>query len=700
MISTKKIKLSQIENIPSGIESVIGDSVDNTDPLNPIINAISLSGTTEGSPVTGDIELEGDGMDLSIFSKGGDNNSTQKLQFGEDSVGFISFNSGNTNYKYLAFNFNQSLHGEQDYSNISPTNLKIYAQRQYVVDKIAEAVGVMGPTGSTGLQGVTGPTGPTGLQGVTGPTGPTGLQGVTGPTGPTGLQGVTGPTGPTGLQGVTGPTGPGITTNYTITYTQLNTLINSNSLIENALYNVTNVDTSLFGTGISIWIKAISSNALENKATALFRTPNYNQTISGFGIYDKLGESSYNIGQLVFWGGKVWTCTNPNIIDYSSIVINTFFLNSSHFTVLPYNNINYKSIFVEINYDYVNDKILSVFEKESKSYIERSERYGTTSINSFQWGNPININGFGVTNIKVVNDSYFENVNFRGKSQKNIILNNGSEQFNFLFETGAYQECIYLDNESKQFNCFFEKSSYQFNIKLSNDSKQQNLNFDASSYQENINLNNNSEQGGLLLPLNFVAGSYQKNLNFENGSYQNNLSFEDSFQENLTFLNLSYQNNLNFENSYQINLSFENASSQINLNSLLFYQKSIKLTQYNWDRNNLTLTENEEGLDSSRPYRVFSALLSQVGTAIPTAIILENTLVGGVIFIRDGEGEYILTADSPVFDTSKTTINLQQNIPSANSKTEILDSTNISIFTGIDNRLNNTHLEIRKYNFI
>jgi hypothetical protein len=39
-----------------GVESVTGDSVDNIDPLNPIINAVPLTGTTVGNPVTGTIE--------------------------------------------------------------------------------------------------------------------------------------------------------------------------------------------------------------------------------------------------------------------------------------------------------------------------------------------------------------------------------------------------------------------------------------------------------------------------------------------------------------------------------------------------------------------------------------------------------------------------------------------------------------------
>lgn len=46
-----------LKQATGGVQSVTGDSVDNTDPQNPIINAIPLTGTEEGSPVTGPIEI-------------------------------------------------------------------------------------------------------------------------------------------------------------------------------------------------------------------------------------------------------------------------------------------------------------------------------------------------------------------------------------------------------------------------------------------------------------------------------------------------------------------------------------------------------------------------------------------------------------------------------------------------------------------
>lgn len=53
------------------LRSVTGDSVDNTDPLNPVVNAIPLSGTEVGSPVTGDVQFQND-TKLILNDVGGD----------------------------------------------------------------------------------------------------------------------------------------------------------------------------------------------------------------------------------------------------------------------------------------------------------------------------------------------------------------------------------------------------------------------------------------------------------------------------------------------------------------------------------------------------------------------------------------------------------------------------------------------------
>lgn len=48
-------------------------------------------------------------------------------------------------------------------------------------------------------------------------------------------------------------------------------------------------------------------------------------------------------------------------------------------------------------------------------------------------------------------------------------------------------------------------------------------------------------------------------------------------------------------------------------------------------------------LPDSRPYKVYSALLTQSGTDAPVATVLENTLGGTPVFSYVGVGEYRLT---------------------------------------------------------
>lgn len=54
------------------------------------------------------------------------------------------------------------------------------------------------------------------------------------------------------------------------------------------------------------------------------------------------------------------------------------------------------------------------------------------------------------------------------------------------------------------------------------------------------------------------------------------------------------------------------------------------------------------------PYKIYHALLSQAGTAAPTAVILENTLGEVPTFSYSSQGVYLLTTVSPVFVVDKT----------------------------------------------
>jgi hypothetical protein len=75
------------------LRSVTGDSVDNTDPLNPVVNAIPLSGTTVGNPVTGDIELNNN-VKIILNDVSGDIGFIQgrndgEIEIGQDAYGVL-----------------------------------------------------------------------------------------------------------------------------------------------------------------------------------------------------------------------------------------------------------------------------------------------------------------------------------------------------------------------------------------------------------------------------------------------------------------------------------------------------------------------------------------------------------------------------------------------------------------------------------
>jgi hypothetical protein len=51
------------------------------------------------------------------------------------------------------------------------------------------------------------------------------------------------------------------------------------------------------------------------------------------------------------------------------------------------------------------------------------------------------------------------------------------------------------------------------------------------------------------------------------------------------------------------------------------------------------------GTNDIRPYKVYSALLTQTGTNAPTAVVLENT-IGDIFLSRVGIGDYRITSNN------------------------------------------------------
>lgn len=74
---------------------------------------------------------------------------------------------------------------------------------------------------------------------------------------------------------------------------------------------------------------------------------------------------------------------------------------------------------------------------------------------------------------------------------------------------------------------------------------------------------------------------------------------------------------------------------------------------FNYFSNSLGLVDG--AIPDSRPYKVYTALLSQSGTDAPTAVVLENTLGAVPVWSRTEAGTYRVTLTNG-FTITKTTV--------------------------------------------
>ena len=110
--------------------------------------------------------------------------------------------------------------------------------------------------------------------------------------------------------------------------------------------------------------------------------------------------------------------------------------------------------------------------------------------------------------------------------------------------------------------------------------------------------------------------------------------------------------------------------------------------------------------DSRLPYKVYTALLTQTGTNAPTAIVLENTLGGTIVWSRETQGQYVGTLANAfsldctiVFATTgwKGTILTNAFPVNINSISVETFSTTDSLYR-VDDSMDKTTIEIRVYN--
>ena len=273
---------------------------------------------------------------------------------------------------------------------------------------------------------------------------------------------------------------------------------------------------------------------------------------------------SYAVNDKVIWGGYSWTNVNGNI-GASTDVLTL----DSEWIKDVYDTTNYNIAYDVIEYDYANNWISRRYEAESNVDVKITKsnfdllvnNYGLiySSISVQQFGNPFDFNIVkGIFN-KSINNAYDESINFSGSYQYNLTFGQISIQYNLTFGQSSGQSGLIFGTGSYQYNLTFGQNSYQYN-----------LTFGTGSYQYNLIFRESSSQSDLT----FGQSSGQFNLTFGAGSGQYNLIFgQDSYQNNLTFGQNSYQFNLTFGQNSQVD--FNNQTLNSNMEYIDFKTKNI-----------------------------------------------------------------------------------------------------------------------------
>jgi hypothetical protein len=99
-------------------------------------------------------------------------------------------------------------------------------------------------------------------------------------------------------------------------------------------------------------------------------------------------------------------------------------------------------------------------------------------------------------------------------------------------------------------------------------------------------------------------------------------------------------------------------------------------------------------------YTVYTALISQAGTAAPTQTILQNTTGQTLTWARTGAGAYTVTSGAALFTADKTAVFLNVGDGEANQML-MWTRTNTTVITldtnGADDRITGGSFEVRIY---
>ena len=222
--------------------------------------------------------------------------------------------------------------------------------------------------------------------------------------------------------------------------------ITSNNLQVGCIYKINDCDKNLdysydSSSWTTLYLLALETNKISEEGQGIFYTPKYDQLF----VYDS--NKTYNADDLVIWGGYVWNCLGETL----NSSLNAFLLDSNYWQIfypVDYSQY-YNTTLDQIKYDYINDRItyrseknVNVVSTNYENIIYWENKFGTyqspidgnprfyNPIKSFQWGNIFN-GRYGIGN-QYIENSYNDNINFRGDYQTNFRFTNLS------YQTGSY----------------------------------------------------------------------------------------------------------------------------------------------------------------------------------------------------------------------------------------------------------------------
>lgn len=254
---------------------------------------------------------------------------------------------------------------------------------------------------------------------------------------------------------------------------ELDILINNNRLITGVHYKISDRGHQ----GLIVY--TTDKNKIDSNTIFLFCEVDYNT----YSIWNNT--NTYNINDIVIWGGKYWVNQNGN----TSTSINDLTLDTNEWGLVTFDNPIYTIKAYKCVYDYINDTYKSLTDENNNTLNSNFEyfRFGDNTVKNNY------ISNYLINNINS-NTPYSDNY---------IIGGNGTYQLETL--SGIGDRLVHVDSTGK-FHADKPLLNYAtFSATFSaNDTKIFTHNFNNEIY--NINIYNS-------LTNNEVYGSYLRNLN-------------------------------------------------------------------------------------------------------------------------------------------------------------------------------------------